>query len=417
MNKLLLATAVSLAIAGCSQEPAETKPNANTETAKVETAKTEKKTGPEIGTWGFDLTTMDKVTQPGADFDRHVNGAWMEKFEIPSDRSRWGVFGQLRERSTKQVNAIIEELSSQKAEPGSLEQKVGDYYATWMNVDAANTNGAAPLKPHLEQIAAIKDKSGLMKQMASLHATAPFGIGILPDPADTTKYTTFAGQAGLGMPDRDYYLKDDEKFVKFREQYKAYMTKVQALAGIADAAKKTETIFAIEAKLAEFQWSQAENRDIKKIYNPMPPAKLKEIAPEVDWDIILKTTGLDKVESIIVAQPEVFTKTAKFIEETPVEDWKAYLAYHFISDHAAYLSEDFDKTNFEFFSKTLRGVEEQRDRWKRGADLVNRNLGEAVGKIYVERHFSPEAKRQMDELVANLSDALEARLHKKRMDG
>lgn len=416
MNKLLLVTAVSLAIAGCSQEPSGSKQEVQTETAKVETSKNETtetaKKGPKIGSWGVDLSAMDKVTQPGADFDRYVNGNWLDNFEIPSDRARWGIFDQLRELSTKQVNAIIEELASKKAQPGSLEQKVGDYYATWMNIDAANTNGSAPLQPHLEQIAAIKDKAGLMQQMASLHATAPFGIGILPDPADTTKYTAFAGQAGLGMPDRDYYLKDDEKSAKNREQYKAYMTQIQQLAGVADAAKKTEVIYAIEKTLAEFHWSRADNRDIKKIYNPMAPEKLKELAPQVDWDLVLKTSGLDKVSSIIVAQPDVFTKTAKFIEDTPVEDWKAYLAYHFISDHAAYLSEDFDKTNFEFFSKTLRGVEEQRDRWKRGADLVNRNLGEAVGKIYVDRHFSPEAKRQMDELVANLSSALEERLHK-----
>jgi len=411
LNKLLVATAVFIALNGCSQEPSQTESAAKVETAAPEKMTEKAPAKPELGEWGVDLSAMDKVTDVGADFNRFVNGSWMDKFEIPSDRARWGVFDQLRERSTEQVNAIITELSAKKAEPGSLEQKVGDYYATWMNVDAANTNGAAPLKTHLEAISKISDKSGLLKEMAGVHATAPFGIGIIPDPADTTKYTVIASQAGLGMPDRDYYLKDDEKFVKFREAYKAYMTKIQDLAGISEAAEKTEAIYAIEKQLADIHWSQADNRNIQKIYNPMSPEKLKEIAPEVDWDLVLETTGLKGVDNIVVLQPEVFTKTAKIIENTDIDTWKAYLAYHFIRGHAQYLSQDFDDANFTFFRKTLSGIEAQRERWKRGADLVNRNLGEAVGKIYIDRHFSPDAKKQMDELVENLRGALEERLH------
>lgn len=400
---------------GCSQDSTNeqtAQPQTKSATDKVAVTGEKTKNQPELGSWGVDLTAMDKLTDIGADFNRHVNGSWLDKFEIPSDRARWGVFDQLRERSTEQVNAIIQELSAKQAASGSLEQKVGDYYATWMNMDAANTNGAAPLKPHLEAIAKISTKDDLIKTFSGLHATAPFGIGIIPDPADTTKYTVIASQGGLGMPDRDYYLKDDEKFVKFREAYKAYMTQVQELAGIQDAGKKTEEIFDIENKLAQVHWSQAENRDIQKIYNPMKPQALKKIAPEVNWDLVLETTGLKGVDNIVVLQPEVFSKTAKIIEETPIETWKDYLTYHFIRTHARYLSEDFDKANFTFFNKTLSGIEAQRARWKRGADLVNSNLGEAVGKIYIERHFSPEAKKQMDELVENLRAALQERLHK-----
>ncbi len=414
MNKTLLATSLALILSACGQqsEPESTAAvdnSADTSTDVVETAATEN--NPELGDWGIDLTQMNPEIAPGDDFAQYVNGHWLDTFEIPADRASYGIFLALRERSTEQVNAIINDLTENETATGSLEQKVGDYYATWMDVDALNAQGATPLTSHLNTIDSVENHEGLVLALADIHATAPFGIGILPDPADTTKYTLFTGQAGLGMPDREYYLSEEPRFEEFRSAYRDYVIKVQELAGIEDAEAKADAIIALETRLAESHWTQAESRDIQKIYNPMTPEQLAELAPEFDWARALEYQGLDGVPSIVVAQPSAIQAGAKIFADTPVSTWKDYLKYHFIRNNASNLSQEFDQANFDFFAKTLNGIEEQRERWKRGSDLVNNNLGEAVGQIYIDRHFPPAAKEQMDELVANLRTALEARIH------
>jgi endothelin-converting enzyme/putative endopeptidase len=329
---------------------------------------------------------------------------------MPADKARYGIFDALRERSTEQVHEIVAELAGGEIAEGSLEQKVGSYYSTWMDVERLNELGAEPLKPHLDKIAAIEDRDNLMMAFANVHLVGPFGVGIIPDPADTTRYTVFAAQDGLGMPDRDFYLLDDARFREFRSAYRDYVVKLHELAGIGDAEAKAEAIIALETQLAEHHWSQAESRDIQKIYNPMTVAELQQLAPQFAWERMLDSLGLGGVEPIFVAQPSVMKAAGEMLESVPLETWKDYLAFHFIRSNAEFLSEDFDQAHFEFYSRTLNGIEEQRERWKRGADFVNANLGEAVGKLYVERHFPPDAKAQMDELVANLQAALKERL-------
>jgi putative endopeptidase len=366
--------------------------------------------GAELGDWGIDLSAMDPTVAPGDDFHQYVNGRWLDTFIMPADKARYGVFDALMERSVEEVHEIVTELAEQDAAEGSLERKVGEYYATWMDVERLNQLGAAPLQPHLEKIAEIEDTESLMMAFANVHITGPFGVGIIPDPADTTRYTVFAGQDGLGMPDRDFYLLDDERFAQFREAYREYIVKVHELAGIGDAEARADAIIALETELAESHWTRAESRDIQKIYNPMTVAELEALAPQFSWERMLESLGLGGVEPIVVAQPSAMTAAGEMLETAPLETWKAYLAFHFIRSNAQFLSEDFDEAHFEFYSRTLSGIEEQRERWKRGTDLVNANLGEAVGRIYVERHFPPEAKAQMDELVGNLRAALEVRL-------
>lgn len=416
MKRTLLTSAMILALAACD------KPAENTQVSTSEASSTAAETSPanhqqaatdrspELGEWGVDIAQMDTNVEPGDDFARYASGKWLDTFEIPADRASYGIFTSLRERSTEQVNQIINDLADESPAADTLEQKVGDYYASWMDVGALNEKGANPLETHLNNYRAIDNETELMRALGDIHATAPFGIGILPDPADTTKYTLFAGQAGLGMPDREYYLSEEERFVEFREAYHAYMVKIQELAGIEDAEAKADAIMALETELAKVHWTPAESRDIQKIYNPMSPAQLAELAPQINWNLILTDLGLNNVPSIVVAQPSAIEASGKIFAETPIETWKDYLSYHFIRTNAANLSEAFDKTNFEFFGKTLNGIEAQRERWKRGSDLVNANLGEAVGRIYVDRHFPPEAKEQMDELVANLRVALSERI-------
>jgi endothelin-converting enzyme/putative endopeptidase len=363
-----------------------------------------------IGTWGVDLTAMDQSVDPGDDFFRYVNGTWLTTFQIPPDRSRYGVFVQLDEKSETDLHAIVSELAAAESPPGSVEQKVGAFFDSWMNEEAIEARGLATLQPRLDAIAAIETRDELLAAIASPFMVSPFGMQIIPDPADTTRYTVIIGQAGLGMPDRDYYLLEDERFETFRAAYHAYLVKLQELAGIADAEDKADAVFALEHRIAEAHWSAERSREIAEIYNPMSRGELAQLAPQVDWDVILDGHGLSSVDTLVVAQTTAVAEAAKLFAEVPLETWKAYLTVHTIDSYAEFLPRVFDEASFDFHSRTLNGVPEQRERWKRGVDLINGQLGEAVGQAYVERHFPPEAKAQMDELVANLSVALDARL-------
>lgn len=364
----------------------------------------------EIGAWGIDLEAGDGSVAAGDDFDRYANGAWNDAFDIPPDLSRYGIFVQLSLDAEEDVRAIVEELAAGSPAPGSLEQKVGDFYGSWMDVERLDELGVEALAPHLAAIDAVEDSDGLMRMFADLHMAAPFGIGIIPDPADTTRYIAFMGQSGLGLPDRDYYLEDDERFVQYRQGYRNYIETMLGLAGFEAVADKAEAIIAFETALAEVHWPQEDSRDIQKIYNPMSPAEVGELAPELDWALIFDTLSLGDIETFVVAETTAIDASAEIVAATPLETLKDYLALHFLRGHARYLASDFDAAHFEFYSRTLQGTEEQRERWKRGVQEIDAGLGEAVGQIYVERHFPPETKAQMDELVANLVAAMRERL-------
>ncbi|MEO0459614.1 MAG: M13 family metallopeptidase [Myxococcota bacterium] len=368
----------------------------------------------EIGSWGFDDKGQKRSIHPGDDFDNFANGTWKDEFEIPADLSTYGVFIQLRLDAEKDIHAIVQELSSEEREAGSLEGKVGQAFGAWMDEEAINARGAEPLEPILEQIAAIEDVAGVAQQFSTVHQPAPYGIGVIPDPANTTRYIAYVGQAGLGLPDRDYYLKDDERLASYRKAYLAFIEKMFTLAGIEGGAEKAQAIMELETQIAEVHWSQADSRDIQKIYNPMSAEKLAELAPAFSMEKALVELGLASVPTFVVAQPSAIQASAELIAKTEIGLLKDYLTFHAIRSNATQLSTEFDDAFFEFYSKTLRGVSEKRDRWKRGVGFINGSLGEAVGKIYVERKFPPEAKAQMDALVANLISALEARLKTNR---
>ena len=392
------------AIGACAQKDA---PKSGTE-AVAEAPK------PVIGAWGIDLAAQDAAVKPGDDFHRFANGTWLKTFEMPADLSAWSSFTKLRLEAEADVRAIVEELAAKSSAPGSLEQKVGGFYKSWMDTAGLDELGAAPLKPHLNAIYAVATPEELNRQYASLHGIGPAGFGIIPDPADTTRYIAFAGQSGIGLPDRDYYLKTEDRFVQYREGYKAYIAKVLTLAGVPDGEAKAQAILDFETRIAEAHWSAAESRDIQKIYNPMSAAQLAELAPEVNWALILDELGIAGVPTILVAQPSAIDKTAELFAAAPLDFLKDYLAFHFIRGHAVYLSSNFDEAHFDFYSRQLRGVEEQRERWKRGINQIDAGLGEAVGQIYVERHFPPSSKTAMEGLVANLIAAFRERLEQNK---
>ncbi|MBI1392165.1 MAG: M13 family peptidase [Alphaproteobacteria bacterium] len=414
MSRLATAAAMTALIAGCDQleNAVATATDAARGALGREEAPAKPAVAPEIGDFGVDLAQRDENVDPGDDFFLYANGTWVDTFEMPADLTRYTSFTHLSLEAEEDIRRIVEDLAASDPAPGSLEQKIGDFYAAWMDVEALDEMGAAPLKPHLDRIYGIQGPDDLAEFYArgNLHSDAPFAVGVIPDPADTTRYIAFVSQSGLGMPNRDYYLKEDERFVQYRNAYDTYATVLFELAGLDDPDGRADRVIALETELARLQWSPADSRDIQKIYNPMSPDELAATAPDFDWSTILGALQLDGVDTFVVAQPSAIEGAGKLLAETPLDTIKDYLAFHFINAHATHLSTSFDDASFAFFDKTLRGAQEKRDRWKRGVVMINDGLGEAVGQIYVERHFPPENKAQMEKLVANLTAALEERL-------
>jgi putative endopeptidase len=362
------------------------------------------------GSFGVDLDAMDRSVKPGDDFYRYVNGKWLDTFQMPPDRSGYGTGTMVFEKTEADLHAILDELAGSRPAPGSVEQKVADLYAGWMDEAAIEARGLEPLQPFLAQIDAVKDKAGLMKLIGSIDFQAPFGVSINPDTADPNKYTVWVGQAGLGMPNRDYYLKKGEKFDAYRAAYAAYVTRVFELLGTKDAAGSAKRVIGIENKIAAVAWPPERQRKVAEVVNPMDLAGLRKLVPNVDWQVVLAGVGLGDTQNFIVNETTAIRDGAKLLDSEPLAAWKAYMTFHFVDAYATALPKAFDDAQFEFHSKALRGVEKQRDRWKRGLTLVDASIGEALGQIYVRKHFPPETKAKMDTLVANLRTALKERL-------
>lgn len=400
---IVLAAASLLAIAATSPALADHHEEA-AETAAPATGSAE------LGDWGVDLDARDLSVRPGDDFNSYANGTWIANTEIPGDRARYGSFDILRERSENQVHAILNDLAADPAAAGPMGQMVGDFYGAWMDTDAIEARGTAPLAPYLARIDAVENRADLLTLFGTVGYASPVGVGTLEDPADPTRYIAFAGQDGLGMPNRDYYLEDGEEYAVFRAAYRDYIIQLHELAGIADGAARADRIIALETQLAESQWEPARQRDIQQIYNPMNREQLTELAPQFDWANWLEGAGLGSVDTVVAAETTAIAAAGALLDTVPIDTWKEYLAFHFISDNASYLPNAFDQARFNFFSSTLNDVPEQRERWKRGVSLVNDNIGEAIGQVYVDRHYPAESQRQMTELIANLRAALQERI-------
>ncbi|MDQ3077956.1 MAG: M13 family metallopeptidase [Pseudomonadota bacterium] len=361
---------------------------------------------PTYGSWGYDPAAMDRAVKPGDDFFAFVNGGWAKRTPIAADRTFVGIDSVLNDQIDRDVRAIVEDMAKNPAQSGRIGQQVGDFYASWMDEAGIEARGTAPLAPHLARVAAVKDKADLVALFAERSFGSPIGIFIDADPVDPTRYVTFATQSGLGLPNRDYYLLPEAKYVGFRKAYRDYVTRIQTLAGIPDAAAKADRIIALETAIATAHWTPEKNRDIKATNNPMTRAQLATLAPHMPWDLALDRLGLGGQQKIIVRQPDAIAAAAKMLDTVPLSTWKDYVAYHFVRGHAQYLPRAFDQANFDFYSKTLSDVPTQRDRWKRGVSLVNNALGEGVGQIYVQRHYPPASNAQMGELIVNTRAAL-----------
>ncbi len=411
LKSSVAATALLLAACGDSNDNASSDAAGKAATEMQASANT----SPAIGDWGVDLTARDEAVTPGNDFFNYANGTWMATHDIPADRSSYGVGLIVHERAQERVKAIIEELGAKGGEKGTPEQKVGDYYASWMDTATLNELGAAPLKADLDRIAGISDLTGLTEEFGRANYVGgnrviTAGLGI--DPRDPNKYNMNIGLGGMGLPDRDYYLEDNERFNTIRAAYKDHIAEMLTLAGIEDAAAKADAIMALETKVAELQWIRADRRDRDKTFNPTTVAKLSEDYPGFDWNLYLASGGIEGLEEINVSHPDTINPLIALLSSEDLDTWKAYLSYHLISNNASLLSEEIDAANFRFWGGVMRGQEQQLDRWKRGVSRVGAKtgLGEALGQIYVKRHFPESSKAKMETLVENLRKAYGERI-------
>lgn len=368
---------------------------------------------PTYGAFGFDTAGMDRQVKPGADFYDYANGGWEKATDIPADRASYGMFHKLQDLSLERTRAILEEAAKT---PGS---RIGDYYAAFMDERAVDAKGAAPIAPWLARIAAARDKTALVALMADYRRSGvenpfysfdPFGSDVSPDDKNPGAYIYRLGQGGLGLPDRDYYLKPDAKLVEARTAYARYLAQLFTLAGLDRPAERAQGVMAFEMKLAAAQWAKADSRDADKTYNKWAVADFAGKAPGFDWTAYLAGIGVAGQPAVLVAQPSAFAGSAKAWGETPLAVLKDYVAAHTLDAFAPYLSKPFVDARFAFRGVALTGQPQNQPRWKRAVTATNAALGMEVGKTYVARHFPPESKAAADTLVHNIIAAYGERL-------
>jgi len=366
---------------------------------------------------------MDDSIRPQDDLFGHVNGTWLRETEIPSDRSSWGPFVMLADQAEQHVRDIITELAGTDAEPGSEAQKIGDLFASFMDEAAVGARGTEPLEPLLRSVAELRDVRDLaafLGEFERIGGHGLFGMYIDNDDKDAERYLVNLLQGGLGLPDESYYK--DEKFADIRAKYVDYLTTlfglVESEQGVGEPAAEAATVLRIDSRLAEGHWERAETRDKQKTYNLYDAAGVRELCPSFAWDVYVTnlsaatTTADELLAATCVRQPSYLEHLSTVLTETDIEDWKVWLRFHVLRWAAPYLTDPFVQANFDFYGRTLNGTPELRERWKRGVSLVEGALGEAVGKEYAARHFPPEAKAQMLELVDNLLAAYRSSIEK-----
>ena len=389
MKKFMTIAACCLLAASCNQQPDQTS--------------------------GLHLEFMDTTAKPGTDFYQFATGGWQKLNPLPAEYSRYGSFDQLAETNQKRINELVETLASQENEAGSVAQKVGDLYKMVMDSAKRNADGYEPVKADLAEVAAINnvhDVYSLLAKMTINGSGAYFGIFVGADEKNSMENAVQMSQGGLSMRLRDYYLEDDEAIVKIREAFKEHVVKMFKLYGYsdADAQKGRDVVMEVETRLAKAFRSNVELRDPEANYNKMSMEQLKNDYPSFEWDTYLNGIGLKDVKEIIVGQPNSLKESADVIATLPIDKQRIYLQWKLIDDAASTLSDEIEAENFNFYSRTMRGVQEQQPRWKRAVGVVGGVLGEAVGQMYVEKYFPAEAKARMKELVGNLQKALGERI-------
>ena len=398
MGRTLLSLSVVLALSACSPQNSETTSTTTTPAAKQEQVD-------QTLTSGVIEKNMDTSVDPGDDFFRYVNGKWVDSLDIPADKSSYGSFTILRDESQDDVMAIIKTSAEGDFKTGSDEQKVGDFYRAYMDMETRNAKGMEPIASELEMIEAISDYSELASYFAYANRYgfgAPFAMGQTPDFKSPEQYMIYTWQAGLGLPEKDYYFKDDEASQKIRDAYVKHIEKMFTLAGFEKPAESAKKLMELETTIAELHMKKEDTRNWAANYNNVDVAELNELMPEFDWTAYLAQAELQDLESVVVLQTDFMKQIDSLIANTTLEEWKTFLKWGLLNASATRLTQDLDDANFAFYSTVLNGVEEQRPQWRRAVDLLNDHVGEVIGKVYVKKHFPPEAKARMLDMVNNL---------------
>jgi putative endopeptidase len=355
---------------------------------------------------------MDPDIRPQDDLFGHVNGRWLETAEIPPDKGSWGPFVQLSDDAEAQVRTIIEELAervvSGEEDLGDDAMRIACLYASFMNEVAVESRGVEPMRPLLaavESLRDVRDLAAFTGEFEQIGGSGPFGLYVDVDARDSDRCLLNLMQGGTGLPDETYYR--DEKFADIREKYVAFLTRVFTLIEHEEPAAAAATVMRLETRLAEGHWERAETRDVQKTYNLTTLEDLNRLCPAFDWDVFIRNLGGSEVtiSETCVRQPSYLAHLSNTLEEVPIEDWRTWLLARVVRACAPYLSSEFVEANFDFYARTLAGTPQLRERWKRGVALVEGSVGEAVGRIYVDRHFPPQSKAMMEELVGHLLTA------------
>ena len=434
-TKLLLAGTAALALAGTAlaHEPGEDAPGAiellddhAEDGADAPSAPTM-----DFGSWGVGLDTIDNSVDPGNDFNAYVNGRWIANNEIPADRQRYGAFDMLREGATQDVRTLVEELVASNPAPGTQARRIVDAYASYMDVEAIDARGLAPAFPHLQEIYGAADLDALVQVMSKPGYPSLVSAGVGIDARNPTQYAIGLGFDGMGLPDRDYYLVDSESNLAIRAKYKDYLATMLGAAGYTDPAAAAEAVYAFEAQVAKIEWARQIFRKPTLTYNVLTPADLEAMAGDFPIATLLEASQFAGQERFLAAQipptdeeiaeagltPEQIAMIGgglpammELLTETPLATLKAYLAVQMLGSYAPVLSSQLDAAQFDFYGKAINGQEQQQERWKRAISAVEGALGEQLGALYVAKHFPPESKAAMDELVANLQRAMNGAL-------
>jgi len=364
---------------------------------------------------GVDLNYVDHSVRPQDDLYRYLNGKWLDSFQLPPDKASYGSFTYVDDATQEQLRGIVDGLvhgQAQATQAGNADaevRKIADLYQSFMDEARLEALGMKPLRTEFAAIDAIADKGGIPALIAHLNrigAGAPFNLYINQDARNSLQYAVIFHQSGLGLPDRDYYLKDDAKLKDARAKYLTHVAKMLGMVGDAEAETHAAAILNLETELAQLQWTRVDNRDPVKTYNKTAIADLPKLMPGYDWLAYVRGTDMEgKVDSVIISQPSYFSGLNKLMAATPLPTWKAYFKWHVLAAAAPYLSKDFVDERFAFRGTVLSGIPENRPRWKRGIALIDDSMGEALGKLYVEKYFPPENKARMEALVGHLLDA------------
>ncbi|WP_063710254.1 M13 family metallopeptidase [Rhodopirellula sp. SWK7] len=362
---------------------------------------------------GIDRTLFSEKVAPGENFYLYANEKWLDNTPIPADKSNYGIFTVLDDATREQVRTLIEAAAEEKAAEGTPSQKVGDMYRSVLDVENRNEKGIAPIESLLSTVNGIQSKAGLASALGELVRNGvygPFAPYVSVDAKNSDQYIVYLTQSGLTLPDRDYYLEDEPRYVELREKLEVYVADMLTAIGVEDAQAAAKEVVAIEKQIAEHQWTKTENRDPEATYNRKDLSELSDLLKQFPIDAMFGSAKITEQDAVVVRQPSYFSDIDGVIAGGSIDAWKHYLAFHVINSYAAFLSEDLERRHFEFHGKAVSGTDEQQPMWKRAVDATGSVLGEVVGQLYVEKHFTPQAKARMNELVENLKAAFAERI-------